>query len=699
MFRGFSGHQRVPPLAERRTAARLREALAALPAPWVVLANRRASGADGPPWVRFVALHPEKGIALVDTDSPDAAVAPLEDFLARTGFVALQAGALPIVPVAVGVGEVGVVVDLLDAAFASTRANLGNPNWCEAVTELLLTAPDLMLAQLRRTPSAARPSAPEPPVQRSARHAARPPRRAVAPEPTRAEPSLSQAPQPQARTAPPAETPRVESSFASPPTGPAAPPEAPRLVPRQVGRQSSRPSASPPTEPETMRLVPRHVSPAAESPPLPRLPTSRVESHVEPPPVDDALEIPRGTGRRTPLEPVEPQFGRRGNEPHFALEAGEPVIPLRQMGESRRRREPSLRTGALHPDAALTDWRAPRRRWPLVPIAAGLLLVAVGAIALWYRAAPPPTQEATAPSATPPTAASLTPPTSAPATSAPAPTPAATAPSPPPAPPPPLHAMVTPQPPAAPSANDLPRAMLQPKIASAPPLPPPLPAAKLAPQAPVRTAAVPKRAKAARPAPAPKTAAAEPELPAPIAAVLHPEATPTPSPPSQPAVTAVTPAMPPPSPAPAAGSSAQPGGTVTVGGVTYVNGEQPHALGNIGAPPPASAAPTTAAAHALASNGPVNPPAPSPREVVISRAPSAIVAPAPAAGSAAVANGPPSEVVISRAPSATSTAPPPPAPDEPPPGGARAIPSNENPPDANGPPSSIQAAPLSGSSP
>jgi hypothetical protein len=694
MFRGFSGRQRVAPLAERRTAARLREALAALPAPWAVLANRRASGADGPPWVRFVALHPEKGVALVDTDSPDAAVAPLEDFLARTGFAALQAGALPIVPVAVGAGEVGVVADLFDAAFASTRGNLGNPNWCEAVMELLLTAPDLMLAQLRHVPPAARPSAPEPPVQ-PARRVAQSPRRAAALEPTRAEPSLSQAPQPQppqsqARTAPPAEAPR-----ASPPIKPAVPPETPRLVPRQVGPHSSRTAAPPPAEPGAMRLVPRRVSLASGSPSLPTSPTG---SHAEPPSVDDALEIPRGTGRRTPVEPVEPQFGRHGEGPRFALEAEEPIIPLRQTRASRRR-EPSLRTGALHPDAALTDWRAPRRRWPLLPIAAGLLLVAVGAIALWYRAAPPPREQATAPSATPPTAASLTPPTvptPPPPTATPAPTPAATAPSPLPAPPP-LHATATPQPPAAMSADDLPRAMLQPRIASAPPLPPPLPAAKLAPHAPVRTAAVPKPVKAAPAAPAPKTATAEPELPAPIAAVLHPEA--TPAPPSQPAVTAVTPATPPASPAPPAASSApQPGGTVTVDGVTYVNGEQPHALGNVGAQPPASAAPASApTAPALASNGPVNPPAPSPPEVVISRAPSATAVPAPAAGSAAVANGPPREVVISRAPSATSTAPP--APDAPPPGGARAIPSNENPPDANGPPSSIQAAPLSGSSP
>jgi len=121
----------------------------------MVLANRRASGVDGPPWVRFIALCPEKGIALVDTGSPEAAVAPLEDFLSRTGFAALQAGALPIVPVAVGAGEVDAVADMLDAALEPTQSMIGNPNWCEGAVELLLTAPDLMLAPLRPVAPAA----------------------------------------------------------------------------------------------------------------------------------------------------------------------------------------------------------------------------------------------------------------------------------------------------------------------------------------------------------------------------------------------------------------------------------------------------------------------------------------------------------------------------------------------------------------
>lgn len=128
----------------------MRGALAALPAPWVVLANRCASGADAPPWARFIALHPGKGIALVDIDSPDAAVAPLEDFLSRAGLSSLRDGAPPIAPVALRGGEADAIADRLDAALAPMHGEFGNPSWSKSAVELLLTAPDLALTRIRR---------------------------------------------------------------------------------------------------------------------------------------------------------------------------------------------------------------------------------------------------------------------------------------------------------------------------------------------------------------------------------------------------------------------------------------------------------------------------------------------------------------------------------------------------------------------
>lgn len=153
--RDVSGRQRIAPRTEQRVALRLRAALAALPAPWVILANSRASGADGPPWVRFIVLRPDKGIALVDTNSPEAAVAPLEDFLSRNGLPALRAGVPPIVPVAVRAGEISTVADRLDAALAPTLGTIGDISWCDGVVALLLTAPDLALTPVRQVAPAA----------------------------------------------------------------------------------------------------------------------------------------------------------------------------------------------------------------------------------------------------------------------------------------------------------------------------------------------------------------------------------------------------------------------------------------------------------------------------------------------------------------------------------------------------------------
>ncbi|MDE1932303.1 MAG: hypothetical protein KGI43_12125, partial [Alphaproteobacteria bacterium] len=346
MFRGLSGHQRVAPLAERRLATQLREALATLPAPWIVLANRRASGADGPPWVRFVALHPAKGIALVDTTAAEAALAPLEDFLARTGFPALQPGALPIVPVAIGPSEIGAIAEIIDSAFPQGQPAIGNPNWCDAVVELLLAAPDLMLSPLRR--GAQRPAA----------------------ESSQAEPSFRPAPQ----------TARAE---------PSRPPQPPRVEPAQpaAAAPSRAPMAEAESESESIRLVPRRVARRAEPRPQPQ-----PQAQPEPPRV--AAQPPRA--------PDVPQFLLQGDEPHgdeprinLALEAGDRIGSSRQSRASRGRRDLSDRRdptfgagagfGTGRGDVSWRQSRTFRRRSAVIPIAAGLLLVAAGAVALRYH--------------------------------------------------------------------------------------------------------------------------------------------------------------------------------------------------------------------------------------------------------------------------------------------------------------------------
>ncbi|MGH6982824.1 MAG: hypothetical protein ACREEI_01170 [Stellaceae bacterium] len=155
----ISEQDRFANSADVHLVGRLRTALAALTEPWIVLATRRASGTDGPPWVRYVVLHPDKGIALVDIDDAGPAIAPLDDFLWHTGFAALQDGALCIVAVMITAKTSDTVVDEINAAFGGSPCGLANPNWCEAVVDLLLATPDLMLVRLRPSAPAPAPAA------------------------------------------------------------------------------------------------------------------------------------------------------------------------------------------------------------------------------------------------------------------------------------------------------------------------------------------------------------------------------------------------------------------------------------------------------------------------------------------------------------------------------------------------------------
>jgi hypothetical protein len=155
----FSTHQTATraPIPNLRTVNKLAAALAGLPAPWRVLRNRRASAADGPPWVKYIALHPEKGIALLDLlpANPHAAVAPLDEFLARTGFVAFSDGDPPIVALAVGERDIAAVGDHLADTFADApRCGIKNANWTDAVVELLMSTSGLFLTPVERASDA-----------------------------------------------------------------------------------------------------------------------------------------------------------------------------------------------------------------------------------------------------------------------------------------------------------------------------------------------------------------------------------------------------------------------------------------------------------------------------------------------------------------------------------------------------------------
>ena len=133
----------------------LQAALAALAPEWQVLGNRRARGIDGPPWVKYIALHPRKGIALIDLlpADPQDAIEPLYAFLEQNEQHGLPPGDPPIVAVALTGDEGDRIAQCLSAAFVGVAASgITDATWTEAVIALLLSTEGLELARLTRAP-------------------------------------------------------------------------------------------------------------------------------------------------------------------------------------------------------------------------------------------------------------------------------------------------------------------------------------------------------------------------------------------------------------------------------------------------------------------------------------------------------------------------------------------------------------------
>ena len=179
MLAKFSARRPQGAVPSGRAQRKLDAALTGLPGPWRVLRNRRARAADGPPWTKYIALHPAKGIALLDLfpANPHAAIAPLDEFLARTGFLAFSRGDPPIVAIALTERDIGDVAKCLVDGFAAAQpCGIQNPNWADAVVDLLVSTPGLLLTPLDRASNRAAPSdgqrAPQRDVPRSDGHRA-----------------------------------------------------------------------------------------------------------------------------------------------------------------------------------------------------------------------------------------------------------------------------------------------------------------------------------------------------------------------------------------------------------------------------------------------------------------------------------------------------------------------------------------------
>jgi hypothetical protein len=126
------------------TEAALADTLAALPEEWVLLRRRQIGDAA----VDAVLVHPNVGVALIDLEpaAPERARSELAAWLERERFSQFFEGDLPIVAVGVEADELAGVGDRLEAAFAAAPPlGIGDPDWADAVVELLLVPSDVQM--------------------------------------------------------------------------------------------------------------------------------------------------------------------------------------------------------------------------------------------------------------------------------------------------------------------------------------------------------------------------------------------------------------------------------------------------------------------------------------------------------------------------------------------------------------------------
>ncbi len=146
--------------------AGLGAALATLPPPWTVFRQGGFSLFDGAAGEiyggLYLALHPEKGVALVDLApaQPGSAVPRLRTLLRQTGLAAFTADEPPIIALALTRGEMHTVAWRLAEAFsAATPCRIKNSAWTEiAAGALVARFPHL--TQVQRIEGAAVPTEP-----------------------------------------------------------------------------------------------------------------------------------------------------------------------------------------------------------------------------------------------------------------------------------------------------------------------------------------------------------------------------------------------------------------------------------------------------------------------------------------------------------------------------------------------------------
>jgi len=185
---------------ERAVVEQLGNVLAGLPAPWSVIVNEHPRQ---PPWVRYLAFHRDKGLALLDVASsrPESKVGRVTSLFTRAGFGAFEQGSLPLIAIGIGKFQIEALEFCLDTAFQSVRCGLTIADWPEQAIALLLERSGMNLKRLVRTNLGTQMPVGEatvPPVVTDAPEAAeeRAPVHAAPPDPVREPPASIEEPDP-----------------------------------------------------------------------------------------------------------------------------------------------------------------------------------------------------------------------------------------------------------------------------------------------------------------------------------------------------------------------------------------------------------------------------------------------------------------------------------------------------------------------
>jgi hypothetical protein len=139
----FPGLDTQPQIVTFVPVSRLGVALAHLPEPWVVFRQNAFSPTDGVAGAIYggvyIALHRDKGVALIDLAPAEPAVAipGLRNVLRGAGLTPSTIETLPVVALTLKHDETGAIGERLATAFAAMRGEIAEAGWMERVIAAL----------------------------------------------------------------------------------------------------------------------------------------------------------------------------------------------------------------------------------------------------------------------------------------------------------------------------------------------------------------------------------------------------------------------------------------------------------------------------------------------------------------------------------------------------------------------------------